>query len=443
QAKIPTRMLNFLRKQISDQNPLRLLYHKLIAVVAAFYYRFPSNRLKVIAVTGTNGKTTTCSLIAQLLQYAGHKVGLMSTVYFQIGDKKFTNLTKQTTQGRFFLQKMLRQMVDAGCEYAVVESSSHAMVQSRLWGVNVDTAVFTNLTHDHIDYHGSFTAYKEAKGELFNKLNRSSRKAGVPKLTIVNQDDPESEYFLSFPADQKYTFGLQGGIYRASHVRALPGMTRFDYSIPNGQAEISMPLPGVVNVYNAAAAATVAVSEKISIDTIKAAFERIQAVPGRMEMIDCGQLYNVVVDYAHAPDALESLIKMFRPLTEGKLWLVFGATGGGRDTTKRPIMGRIADKGVDNIILTDDDPYQEDNIAIIEQVAKGIDRGEGDRFWKVPSRREAIRLALSGAREGDTVLLAGKGAEEFQVTKDGRVPHDDRQVAREILSREIDVEIGA
>lgn len=435
-------MLNFLKKQISDMNPLRLLYHKVVAILAAIYYRFPGNHLKVIAVTGTNGKTTTCSLIAQILEAAGHKVGVMSTVYFQVGEQKFTNLTKQTTQGRFFMQRMLREMVMAGCDYAVVEVSSHAMVQSRLWGVNVDTALFTNLTHDHIDYHGSFESYREAKGMLFDKLNRSSRKAGVSKNFIVNEDDPQAEYFLKFPADQKYTFGVRNGIYRASNIKFQPGGSRFTYSIPNGQVDITLPLPGIVNVYNACAAATVAVSEKISLEAICAALEKVKAVPGRMEIIDAGQLYNVVVDYAHCPDALQVLIDMFRPLTDGKLWLVFGATGGGRDTTKRPIMGGIADKGADNIILTDDDPYDEDNIAIIEQIAKGIERGEGDRLWKVPSRREAIRLALSGAREGDTVLLAGKGAEEFQVTRYGRVPHDDRQVVREILSREVDVEIG-
>ncbi len=434
-------MLNYLRKHISNTNPIRLIYHKMMAFFAAVYYRFPSRYMKVIAVTGTNGKTTTCSLIAQILQAAGHKVGVTTTVYFQIGDRKFPNLTKQTTQGRFGLQKMLRAMVDAGCEYAVVETSSHAMVQSRMWGVNADTAVFTNLTRDHIDYHGSMEAYKEAKGMLFDKLNRSRRKAGVSKSMIVNTDDPAHEYFLDFTADHKYTFGLNKGIYRASNIEQLPHGSVFKYSIPNGEIDIKLPMPGKVNVYNAACAATVAVSEHIALPTIKNALENIDPVPGRMEIIDAGQLYTVIVDYAHAPDALQALVDMFRPLTTGKLCLVFGATGGGRDTGKRPIMGEIADKGVDNIILTDDDPYSEDNIGIINQVAEGIKRGEGDGFWKVPSRREAIRLALSGAKEGDTILLAGKGAEEFQVTSEGRIPHDDRQVVRELLSRQIDIEI--
>ena len=397
--------------------------------------------MKVIAVTGTNGKTTTCSLISQILEAAGYKVGVTTTVYFQIGDRKWTNLTKQTTQGRFELQKMLRQMAQAGCDYAVIEASSHAMVQSRLWGVNVDTAVFTNLTRDHVDYHGSMEAYKEAKGMLFDQLNRSGRKSGVPKSFVVNEDDPESEYFLDFRADQKYTFGLHKGIYIAKNIQPTPGGSRFTYSIPNGEIDISLPLPSRVNIYNAVCAATVAVSERIALETIKHALDNAASVPGRMESVDAGQLYSVVVDYAHAPDSLQTLIDMFRPLTSGKLTLVFGATGGGRDKGKRPIMGQIADKGVDNIILTDDDPYQEDNIGIIEQIAEGIDRGEGDRFWKIPSRKEAIRLALAMAREGDTILIAGKGGEEVQVTKNGTIPYDDRQVVRELLSRQIDIEI--
>ena len=435
-------MLKTIKKQIPDTHPLRLLYHKLVAILAAVIYRFPANHLKVIGVTGTNGKTTTCSMIAQILEAAGHKVGVMSTVFFQVGEQKWTNLTKQTTQGRFSLQKHLRQMVDSGCEYAVVEVSSHAMTQSRLWGVNVDTAVFTNLSHDHIDYHGSYEAYREAKGLLFDKLNRSQRKSGVQKSFVINKDDPEADFFEEFRSDQQYTFGIQKGIYVGRDLDHIPGGTRFKYVIPNGEITVNLPLPGRVNVYNAIAAATVGVSERLSLDVIKTALEQAKAVPGRMEIVDCGQLFNVVVDYAHCPDALESLIKMFKPMTQGKLWLVFGATGGGRDTTKRPIMGGLADKGVDNIIVTDDDPYDEDNIEIINQVVEGIKRDEGNGFWKIPSRREAIRLALSRAQENDTILIAGKGAEEFQVTKDGRVPHDDRKVVRDYLSKQVDVEIG-
>jgi len=435
-------MLDYLRKQIPETHPLRLFYYKIVAVLAAIYYRFPSRYLRVIAVTGTKGKTTTCSLLAQILEKAGHKVGVMSTVFFQVGDRKWANLTKQTTVGRFELQRLLREMVEEGCQYVIIETSSHAMLQSRLWGVNVDTAVFTNLQKDHIEYHGSFDSYKQAKGMLFDKLNRLQRKSNVPKVFVVNNDDVASDYFLKFPADQKYTFGLRKGIYVSRDVKSLPNGSEFKYVIPNGEAEIRFPLPGVVNVYNATAAATVAVSEHIGLPTIKKALEECSAVPGRMEPIDCGQLFSVIVDYAHTQDSLKALIDVFKPLTKGKLILVFGATGGGRDKAKRPLMGEVADQRCDEIIITDDDPYDEDNIAIIEQIAGGIKRAEGERLWKVPSRREAIRLALSMAQENDTILIAGKGAEEFQMTREGKIPHDDRQVAREFLSKESDVEIG-
>jgi UDP-N-acetylmuramyl-tripeptide synthetase len=435
-------MLDYLRKQIPEIHPIRLFYYKVVAIFAAFYYRFPSRYLKVIAVTGTKGKTTTCSLIAQILEKAGYKVGVMSTVFFQVGDRKWANLTKQTTVGRFELQRLLREMVDEGCQYVILETSSHAMLQSRLWGVNVDTAVFTNLQKDHLEYHGSFDAYRDAKGMLFDKLNRSQRKSNVPKIFVVNSDDQASEYFLRFPADQKYSFGLKKGIYMSKDVKSLPNGSKFKYAIPNGEAEIQFSLPGVVNVYNATAAATVAVSEHIGLQTIKTALEGCTAVPGRMEPVDCGQLFSVIVDYAHTPDSLQALIDVFRPLTTGRLILIFGATGGGRDKAKRPVMGEVANNGCDDIILTDDDPYDEDNVAIIEQIAGGIKREEGDRLWKVPSRREAIRLGLSMAREGDTILIAGKGAEEFQMTREGKIPHDDRKIAREFLSKESDVEIG-
>lgn len=434
-------MLNFFRKQISETNPIRLFYHKVVAVLAAFYYRFPGNHLKVIAVTGTKGKTTTCSLIAQILEAAGHKVGVTSTVFFQVGNHKWANLTKQTTLGRFELQRLFRQMVDEGCEYAVVEASSHAMVQSRLWGVNVDVAVFTNLAPDHTEYHGSYDSYKEAKGMLFDKLNRERRKAAVPKIFVVNEDDPESSYFLEFRADQKFTYGLRKGIYNGRDVEILPNGTKFKYTIPNGEISVSMSLPGRVNVYNAVCAATVAVSQHIALETIKHALENCKPVPGRMESIDLGQLFTVVVDYAHTTESLQAIIDVFKPLTKGRLFLVFGATGGGRDKAKRPRMGEVADRGATDIILTDDDPYDEDNIAIIEQIAQGIKRKEGERFWKIPDRREAIRFALAMAKEGDTILIAGKGAEEFQMTREGKIPHDDRQVARDILSQQVDVEL--
>lgn len=432
-------MKAFLQNLLPNHHPLRLLYHKVRAVIAALWYRFPANHLTVIAVTGTNGKTTTANLIHSIFQAARRKSGLITTVNFKVGDHERVNLTKQTTPSPFLVQRLLREMVDTGCTHAVIEVTSHALIQSRTWGINVDTAVFTNLTQDHLDYHGSMEAYKEAKGRLFRDLNVSSRKPGVGKLAVVNMDDLEGPYFSSFPVDQLFEYGIQKGTYVARNLECKPSGTKFQLRIPNGEAEIVFKIPGRMNVYNALAAATVAVAHHIQLPIIKEALEKVKFVPGRLELIEEGQPFHVLVDYAHTPDALEQLLGMLRELTLGRLIVVFGATGD-RDKTKRPIMGEIVDKYADVIILTDDDPYTEDHEDIAKMVRAGIRREEGDRFWQVLDRREAMRLGISlASTEQDTVVIAGKGAEAFQVVGTRKISHDDRQVAREILGRKIDI----
>lgn len=433
-------MKDYLRNLLPNQHPLRLFYHRILAVSAAFIFGFPASKMRIVAVTGTNGKTTTCNILHKIFSEAGKKTGLITTVNFKIGEVEKTNLSKQTTLGPFAMQKLLRNMVKAGCELAIVEVTSHAIIQSRIWGINVDTAVFTNLTHDHLDYHGTMDEYMEAKGRLFGNLNISSRKANVPKISVINADDSEHEYFERFPVDQMFLFGIRKGIYRAGNLRLRPDGTVFDLIVPNGNETVDFKIPGRVNVYNALAAATVAVAHQINLQTIKSALEKMRPVAGRLETIDEGQDFTVVVDYAHATDSLEQLLSMFKELTSGKLILVFGATGD-RDKTKRPIMGAVADKFADFIVLTDDDVYTEDRYKIAEMVKSGIDRREGDRFWQVLDRREAIKLGLSVAQSGDTLIVAGKGAEEFQVVGRRKVPHDDRAVVRELLSRSVDIEV--
>lgn len=396
--------------------------------------------MTIIAVTGTNGKTTTCNLIHQIFTEAGKRTGMITTVNFKIVNEERANEFKQTTLSPFLMQRLLRDMVKARCEVAIIEVTSHAMIQSRMWGINVDTAVFTNLSHDHLDYHGTMEEYKAAKGRLFNELNVAKRKPGVPKMTVINQDDAEQEYFARFPADHQFMFGVQKGTYNARNLEARPDGTTFQIKIPNGEEVVNFKIPGRMNVYNALAAATVGVAHHISLGTIKTALEKMQAVPGRLETINEGQPYTVVVDYAHAADALEQLLTLFREVTSGKLYLVFGATGD-RDKSKRPRMGEIADKYADFIVLTNDDPYTEDPKSIAQMVRVGIHRNEGDRFWQVLNRREAIRLALSLAEKGDAVLVAGKGAELYQVVGKDKIPHDDRQVVRELLARSIDIEL--
>lgn len=434
-------LLNALREKISPQNPLLLLYHKIVAVLAALIYRFPSNNIRVVAVTGTKGKSTTVHLLGRILQEAGYKVGVASTIHFQIDETIWPNATKQTTQGRFTLQKLLRAMVSARCDFAIIEVTSHALVQSRLWGVNVDTAVLTNIEREHIEYHGGFEHYIHAKGLLFTLLGRSQRKGGMQKTAVLPSDDPHVSYFEEFPCDRKISYGLSQGIVHGRDIVLRPDGSRFTIKVPNEEISVDLKIPGEFNIKNALAAAAAALSFGIKLSAIQKGLETETEIPGRIEIIRVGQPFTVVVDYAHTTDSLDKLLSLFRPLTKGKLYLVFGATGGGRDKGKRPEMGAVAARYADFIVVTDDDPYTEDRMSIIEQVAAGTGRSEGEGLWKIRDRREAIRLALSLAKEKDTVIIAGKGCEPIQIIGRERILWDDRKVAREILGSELRVQL--
>lgn len=434
-------MIRYLRNLIPDRHPARLLYHKMLAVVASVLYGFPSRKIQVIGVTGTKGKTTTTNLIAGVLSEAGYRVGITSTANFQVADRHWPNESKMTTLSPFFLQKMLRDMVLSGCQFAVLEVSSHALVQNRVWGVNFDTAVLTNIGEDHLDYHGGFQEYLRAKGLLFARLNRSTRKPKIPKVVVLNQDDGNYSYFDQFNADRKYTFGLKTGNCYATDIQYVQTGSIFTLHMPNNQAQIALKMPGEFSIYNAMAAATVALSVGISIQVIKAALEKASTVAGRFEQIEAGQDFAVIVDYAHTSESLGKLLELYKSRTPGRLFAVFGATGGGRDKAKRSRMGELADQHADVIVLTDDDPYEESRHSIIENIAAGVKRQEGQNFWKIPTRYEAIRFALSQAVKGDTVVIAGKGAETVQVLAYGKIPWDDRVVVREILAKPLSVEL--
>jgi len=433
-------MLNWIRKSISNTNPLRLLYHKILAIVAVLIYRFPSRHLKVIAVTGTNGKTTTVNLIADILHEADLKVGMASTINFRIKHEKWTNITKMTTQNAFFVQKFLRKLVNEGCTHAVLEISSHALLQSRVFGVDISTAVITNVTPDHVEYHGNFEKYRSTKGRLFENLFLYKRKHRGLASSVLNIDDKKNfEYFNQYYADKKFIYGIHGGNFRAKNIKLRQDGSSFTFETPFGDIDINLRLVGEVNIYNAIAAACAALSEHIPLETIKSALEKASTIPGRFEEINCGQKFKIIVDYGHTEDALEKLFSFYRKVIDaerrgGRMIVVFGATGGGRDKSKRPIMGAIADKYADFIILTDDDPYDEDEIEIIEMIAKGIHRKESNKFWKIPDRREAIKLALSIAKENDTVIVSGKGCEEVMMIRGQRIPWSDKDVIREILN---------
>lgn len=434
-------MIKYLRQLIPDRHPVRLLYHKAMSVLAATMYGYPSKSLQVIGVTGTKGKTTTTNLIASILTEAGYRVGMTSTTNFQVADRRWVNESKMTTLSAFFVQKMLRDMVSSRCQFAVLEVSSHSLVQNRIWGINFDTAVFTNIGEDHLDYHGGFQEYLRAKGLLFSRINRAARKPKIQKITVLNQDDSQFAYFDQFLADKKYTFGLKSGTCYATNLKYQQTGVSFDLHMPNNQLQISLKMPGDFNVYNALAAATVALSAGISANVIKEALEKMTTVAGRFEQIDCGQDFAVIVDYAHTAESLDKLLELYKKQTPGKLYAIFGATGGGRDKGKRQKMGEAADKSADVIILTDDDPYEEDRMDIVEAIASGIKRQEGHGLWKMPTRYEAIRFALMQAKKGDTVVIAGKGAETVQAMADGKHQWDDRKVVREILSKPLAIEL--
>ncbi len=435
-------MSSFLKKLLSETHPLRLLYHKLVAVMAALYYMFPAKKMVVIGVTGTKGKTSTVNLIAQMLTVAGKKVGMTSTVRFQIGDKQWSNINKITTLGPFALQKLIKQMKDEGCTHLVLEVSSHAMLQSRVWGINFDVGVFTNIANEHLEYHGSFEEYLRAKGLFFKHISKSRNKPGISKVAILNQDDPHFAYFDQFNVDRKMTYGLNKGTLHSSEISLNPSGSSFTMHLPNHQVDLSIKLPGEASVYNVLAASAVSVTLGVSVDTIKKAVEMVQPIPGRFEAMDLGQPYTVIVDYAHEELSLDKLLELYKRITKGKLIVMFGATGGGRDKAKRPRMGALAEKYADYIILTDDDPYEEDEWEILDMIKQGIKRKEGDNLWLVPDRREAIKLALTVAKEGDAVILAGKGGEEVQVLRGKTIAWDDRVVVKELLKQEIRVEIS-
>ena len=432
---------DFFRKLLPNEHPIRLFYHKLVAIAAAIRYGFPANKMVVIAVTGTKGKTSTSNMIHRIFTEAGKKTGLLTTINFKVGEDEERNTTNHTTVGPFQLQKKIREMADARCEVLVLEVTSHAIVQNRLWGINVDTALFTNLSQDHLDYHQTMERYRDAKGGLFESLNASPRKPGVAKISVVNQDDPEHDYFNRIPADQLFEYGILKGSYAARNLKPDAEGTKFLLRIPNGEMEIDFKIPGQMNVYNALAAATVATAHKINLHTIKKGLESMLPLPGRLEVIEEGQPYTVVVDFAHTEESLRQILQMFRELTKGKLIVVFGATGE-RDQGKRPKMGAVVHQYADQIILTNDDPYGEDALKIAEMIRGGIPRAEGQGFWQVLDRKEAIRLGLSMAQTAqDTVIVAGKGAEAFQLVGRQRIPHDDRQVVREYLARAVDIEV--
>ncbi len=437
-------MKNFIKQRISPDTLNK--YHKFQAQLAAARHGYPAKRLRIIGVTGTNGKTSVCHYITQLLEEAGHKVGMITTVAIQINGKRRLNKSKMTTLDANELHCLLKESVQAGCDYAVVETTSHSLQQNRVHGLYYEVVAFTNLTHDHLDYHKSMAEYQKAKEKLF---------ANHPQVSVVNADDPTAADFLKYDARQKFTYGIMDRLrpkealpspdISASLLKLMSDGSTFQLNTPFGAAEIAMPLPGRFTIANALAAIGVALSQGVTLDQVKTTLARLQAVEGRLERVDCGQPFAVIVDFAHTPDALQQVYDTLRPTVTGKLIAVLGATGN-RDKTKRPILGALAGRYADWVFITNEDPYTEDPMAIINEVASGVPRGrpnpgenkgENSWWWRVSDRREAIAKALSLAKPGDMVVITGKGGEHVMAVGDKLIPYNDVKVVEEILTKKI------
>ena len=402
-----------------------------LARLSANFYKHPAERLRVTGITGTNGKTTTTFIVEAILRAAGRKNALVGTVEYHLPGE--TLAAPHTTPEALELNQIFARSLANGATEAVMEVSSHALQQERVFGVPFDVAIFSNLTQDHLDYHGTMAEYFAAKRILFEGCGTEPA-----RCAIVNLDDEYGRKLaeLSRRRSQLFTYGIEQGDFHAEHLEMTPQGNNFTLTTPDGPIELRSPLIGRVNVYNVLAACAAAYARGCTAEQISRGIAGMSRVPGRFERVDEAQPFAVVVDYAHTDDALKNLTRLARDFAQrgnGRVITVFGC-GGDRDRGKRPKMGRAAGEGSDFVVVTSDNPRSEDPMAIIEDSLVGL-REAATRFVVEPDRRKAIALALAEARAGDIVLLAGKGHERTQTTRDGVFPFDDHQVASEELNR--------
>lgn len=417
--------MSSLRKSLSALVPQVLknrAYHFPAAIVANLAFGFPSRGMTVVGVTGTNGKTTTTKLIAAMLAEGGKKTAYASTIEYGIGEKRWVNASKFTTSSAWQLQKFLSDAKRAGCTHVVLETSSHALDQLRVWGISYTVAVMTNVTREHLDYHGTMENYRAAKRKLFDGA----------EYAIVNADmEKPEEYFISDPA-KTITYSTKdskAGVM-ASEIEIDLSGSRF---LALGTS-FRLRLPGLFNVENALAAIATGKALDVDTETMKRALGNIAGIPGRMEMVTNDRQIDILIDYAVTPDSFEKLYQVVMPMRipGTKIIHVFGACGE-RDRGKRPMMGKIASENADVIILTNEDPYHEDPERIIDEIASGVDRKNSERYFRILDRREAIAKGLSIAEAGDIVLVTGKGAEETMALGDKRIAWKEREVIERIL----------
>lgn len=470
-------MISFIRKLIPRNlfKKIQPIYHYLTAVLAAAWYRYPSRHLIVIGVTGTTGKTSSVYFIAKVLESAGYNVGYTSTAMFDDGKREWLNDKKMTMPGRFFVQKILRRMVTNRCQYAIVETTSEGIVQFRHQFINYDLLVFTGLYPEHLESHGGFQNYKEAKGRLFAHLKdckpkyindhktichptTSLKKLDYTKLkkaVIINGDDENAPYFLSFWSEEQliYTtnnefdsnkFMENGGedkilkdsrIYSFSDIKTTVDGTSFEFQ----DKTVNLKLLGDFNVANAMNAALVGLSQGLTLDQVKNGLESVTCLSGKLERIDLGQDFGIIVDYSFEARAMKKMYEAINIIPHNKIIHLLGSCGGGRDRDRRPVLGGIAGENADYVIITNEDPYDEDPQLIIDQVAAGAElagkRKDYDLF-QISDRREAINKALILAETNDLVLITGKGAEQYICLANGKkIPWDDRRIVREELAK--------
>jgi UDP-N-acetylmuramoyl-L-alanyl-D-glutamate--2,6-diaminopimelate ligase len=398
-----------------------------MAVIADAFYGHPTKNLHIIGITGTNGKTTTSHLIEKILLDAGKTMGLIGTMYTKIADK--TLETKNTTPESLTLQKIFKQMVDSNVDSAVMEVSSHALDLGRVHGCNFSVAIFTNLTQDHLDYHHTMEEYKRSKGLLFSQLGNSFD-LEHPKFAVLNVDDEATETFIRSTAAHIVTYGIdQKADFKAENIQMNPNGTSFDLVVGENYYPVQIQLIGKFSIYNVLASIAGAYVSGISIQDIIRSIESVKGVAGRVELVDAGQDFSVIVDYAHTPDSLENVLKTIQQFAKKKIYVLVGC-GGDRDRTKRPLMARIACQYATDPIFTSDNPRSEDPLSILKDMEATV---AGESYLVIPDRKEAITHAVKHASEGDVILIAGKGHETYQIIGSQIFDFDDRLVARHAI----------
>ncbi len=431
-------MLTFLKELISLDNPFRLLYHKIRAIIANIIYWFPSKKMVIIWVTWTNWKTTTCNIIAKWLQKAWKKVFMFSTVNFIIWDKEYINNTKMTSPDPFLLQRLFKEAKEVWCEIAVIETASHWIKMHRNWWIDYDIAVLTNITQDHLDLHKTMKDYVNTKLRLFKELIIKARKPWVKKTAVINIESDYSDLFKAETYDSIYLYWMWAWVnLKLENIKYSLDFTEFSVKMPWWIIKIKTHLRGLFNIYNILAAIWTFVALNYKPKEIEKLVKNIELVPWRLEEVKTDEWFKVFIDYAHTEDALEQVLNTLKDIKWIKrIITVFWATWD-RDKTKRPIMWQVVSKLSDIVILTQDDDYTEKTENIIKDVLPWIERKEWDNFWIIQDREEAIRNALLTAKKWDVVLIAWKWDEHTLVTNFWPIKWHDKNVVEKIL-KEID-----